>query len=68
MERFMRSPKACRKFAEDCLRIAEQTIEEDHARMLFDMSKVWIQEALEAERTITAKRALSGYLVSRTKH
>ena len=64
----MRSPEVYRKYAEQCLRMAEQASEQDHARALFDMSKVWMQEALDAERKITAKRAFSGRVVSRTRH
>ena len=64
----MRTPEAYLKFAEECLRIAKLTSEEEHARALCDMSKLWMQEAVAAERAMNARRTFAGQVISRTKH
>jgi len=44
------SPEEFREFAQECLRWAGETKSERHHQALLEMSRTWIQAALEVER------------------
>ena len=44
------SPEEFREFAQECLRWAGETKSERHRQALLEMSRTWIQVALEVER------------------
>jgi len=44
------SPEEFREFAQECLRWAGETKSERHRQALLEMSRTWIQAALEVER------------------
>ena len=50
------SPEAFREFAQECLRWAGETKSERHRQALLEMSRTWIQAALEVERGSVHRR------------
>ena len=48
------SSEEFREFAQECLRWAGETKSERHRQALLEMSRTWIQAALEVERSPSA--------------
>ena len=46
------SPKKFREFAQECLRWADETKSDRHRQVLLDMAKMWMQAALQLERSL----------------
>jgi hypothetical protein len=53
------SPEEFREFAQECLRWAGETKSERHRQALLEMSRTWIQAALEVERGSVHQRPQS---------
>lgn len=48
----MTSPKEYRQFAQECMRAAEETNDEEQRQLFLDMAKQWMQAALQVEGSI----------------
>jgi len=56
------SPEEFREFAQECLRWAGETKSERHHQALLEMSRTWIQAALEVERgSVHQRRQTSSF-------